>query len=194
MSAGFCGDLLRNEKLARLRAVVTRSCAVLAFDLAGDKQVCALTDPDSQVLARRTVKAKAWALEEAVAWGLARAAGLGFTSVVVACEPTGYRWRVLGQIAARARLVCVQPLLVHRARESEDLTRNKNDEADAAHTEPMTCGQSLVQPSWARLPPSNRRSTPCLEPTPWPPVDGDIGNGLSEAPPVPRLAARLGQA
>ena len=43
------------------------------------------------MLARRTVKAKAWALEEAVSWGLARAAGLGFTSVVVACEPTGHR-------------------------------------------------------------------------------------------------------
>ena len=48
------GDRRRNEKLARLRAVITRESAVLAFDLAADKQVCALTDQDSKVLARRT--------------------------------------------------------------------------------------------------------------------------------------------
>ena len=41
------------------------NAAVLAFDLAADKQVCALTDQDSRVLARRTVKAKAWQLADA---------------------------------------------------------------------------------------------------------------------------------
>ena len=152
------GDRRRNEKLARLRAVVTRESAVLAFDLAADKQVCALTDQDSQVLARRTVKAKAWQLAEAVAWGLARAAEAGFTSVVVACEPTGHRWRVLDQIAAEAgtRLVCVQPLLVHRAREAEDFTRNKNDDSDAMIiarlvTELRCYLPERADPTWARL-------------------------------------------
>jgi len=52
-----------------LRTVVTRDSAVLAFDLAADKQVCALTDQDSVVLARRTVRVKAWELAEAVQWG-----------------------------------------------------------------------------------------------------------------------------
>src|SRR4051794_40057032 len=127
------GDRRRNERLTRLRSVITRESAVLAFDLAGDKQVCALCDQDSAVIARRTISAKAWQLSDAVTWGLARAAAAGFASVVVACEPTGHRWRVLDQIAAEAgvRLVCVQPLLVHRAREAEDFTRNKNDDADA---------------------------------------------------------------
>lgn len=116
------GDRRRNERLGVLRSVVTRQSAVLAFDLAADKQVCALTDPDSRVLARRTVRVKAWQLGEAVAWGLGKAAEAGFTSVVVACEPTGHRWRVLDQITADlgVRLVCVQPLLVGRAREAED--------------------------------------------------------------------------
>ncbi|TFV52289.1 IS110 family transposase [Geodermatophilus sp. DF01-2] len=152
------GDRRRNEKLARLRAVVTRDSAVLAFDLAADKQVCALTDQDSQVLARRTIKAKAWQLAEAVAWGLARAAEAGFTSVVVACEPTGHRWRVLDQIAAEhgVRLVCVQPLLVHRAREAEDFTRNKNDDSDAMIiarlvTELRCYLPERADPDWARL-------------------------------------------
>ena len=127
------GDRRRNEKLARLRAIITRETAVLAFDLAADKQVCAVTDPDSRVVSRRTVRCKAWELAEAVAWGLARAAEAGFSSVAVACEPTGHRWRVLDRIAAEhgVALVCVQPLLVARAREAEDFTRNKNDDVDA---------------------------------------------------------------
>ena len=152
------GDRRRNEKLARLRAIITRETAVLAFDLAADKQVCAVTDPDSRVLARRTVRCKAWELAEAVAWGLARAAEAGFSSVVVACEPTGHRWRVLDQIAAEhgVALVCVQPLLVARAREAEDFTRNKNDDADAMIIARLVCElrcylPERADPTWARL-------------------------------------------
>ncbi|MGH3816000.1 MAG: IS110 family transposase [Pseudonocardiaceae bacterium] len=152
------GDRRRNDKLVRLREVVTRETAVLAFDLAADKQVCALTDPDSRVLARRTVRAKAWQLAEAVELGLARAAAAGFGSVVIACEPTGHRWRVLDQLAAEAgvQLVCVQPLLVHRARESEDFTRNKSDETDAMIiarlvTELRCYLPERADPQWARL-------------------------------------------
>jgi transposase len=152
------GDRRRNDRLAALRAVVTRETAVLAFDLAADKQVCALTDQDSRVLGRRTVKAKAWQLAESVTWGLAQAAAAGFSSVVIACEPTGHRWRVLDQIAegAGVRLVCVQPLLVHRARESEDFTHNKSDETDAMViarlvTELRCYLPERADPTWARL-------------------------------------------
>jgi transposase len=84
--------------------------------------------------------------------------GGGFSSVVVACEPTGHRWRVLDQIAgeAGARLVCVQPLLVHRARESEDFTHNKSDETDAMIiarlvTELRCYLPERAEPVWARL-------------------------------------------
>lgn len=152
------GDRRRNDKLSRLRAVVTRDSAVVAFDLAADKQVCAVTDPDSRVLARRTVRAKAWELTEAVAWGLTRAGEAGFDSVVVACEPTGHRWRILDQIAAEqgVALVCVQPLLVCRAREAEDFTRNKNDDIDAMIiarlvTERRCYLPERATPPWARL-------------------------------------------
>jgi transposase len=152
------GDRRRNEKLAWLREVITRDSAVLAFDLAADKQVCALTDPDSRVLARRTVRVKAWQLADAVAWGLARAGEAGFSSVVVACEPTGHRWRVLDQIclAHGVALVCVQPLLVCRAREAEDFTRNKNDDVDAVIiarlvTELRCYLPERADPIWARL-------------------------------------------
>jgi transposase len=152
------GDRRRNEKLARLRAVITRESAVLAFDLAADKQVCAVTDQDSKILARRTVRCKAWELSDAVSWGLTQAAQAGFTQVVVACEPTGHRWRVLDQITADlgVRLVCVQPLLVARAREAEDFTRNKNDDTDAMIiarlvTELRCYLPERADPTWARL-------------------------------------------
>lgn len=152
------GDRRRNGQLVRLRAVVTRESAVLAFDLAADKQVCALTDQDSRVLARRTVRVKAWQLREAVVWGLERAKRAGFTSVVVACEPTGHRWRVLDLIAAEVgmRLVCVQPLLVRRAREAEDFTYNKSDDTDAMIiarlvTELRCYLPERAEPAWARL-------------------------------------------
>jgi transposase len=152
------GDRRRNDRLAQLRAVITRETAVLAFDLAADKQVCALTDQDSRVLARRTVIAKAWHLRKVLEWGLAQATAAGFSSVVVACEPTGHRWRVLDQIAAGlgVRLVCVQPLLVHRARESEDFTHNKSDETDAIIiarlvTELRCYLPERAEPVWARL-------------------------------------------
>ena len=157
------GDRRRNDRLVRLRAVVTRQTAVLAFDLAADKQVCALADQDSRVVARRTVTAKAWQLAETVQWGLAQAAAAGFSSVVVACEPTGHRWRVLDQIAEQAgvRLVCVQPLLVHRARESEDFTRNKSDETDAVII------ARLVTDTTYRCDPSRQQVTDLLE-CAWP--------------------------
>ncbi|WP_409333305.1 transposase, partial [Trujillonella humicola] len=54
------------------------------------------------------------------------------------------------------RLVCVQPLLVHRAREAEDFTRNKNDDADAMIiarlvTELRCYLPERADPDWARL-------------------------------------------
>ena len=175
-----------------LRAVVTRQTAVLAFDLAADKQVCALTDQDSRVLARRTVKAKAWQLAEAVEWGLAQAAAAGFSSVVVACEPTGHRWRVLDQIAAEAgvRLVCVQPLLVHRARESEDFTHNKSDETDAMIiarlvTELRCYLPERADPVWARLRHLGARRAGLV-------VDATAGAPAGHRPPRVRLAGRAG--
>ena len=77
----------------------------------------------------KTARVKAFRLGEALDWAVARASAAGFASVTVACEPTGHRWRVLDQLAAGRglALVCVQPLLVYRAREGEDLTRDKSD-------------------------------------------------------------------
>ncbi len=118
------GDRNRNSRLARLRVLLSRQNAIVGIDLADDKQAAVVTDHDSRVLARRRVTARAWELGELLDWALARAKAAGFASVTVACEPTGHRWRVLDQLASERgmALVCVQPLLVYRAREGEDLT------------------------------------------------------------------------
>jgi transposase len=52
-------------------------------------------------------------------FGLETAGQAGYDQVVVACEPTGHRWKPVWQrCGARGlTLVCVQPLLVHRERE-----------------------------------------------------------------------------
>jgi len=107
------GDRNRNARLVRLRELVPLRNAIVGIDLADDTQAAVVTDHDSRVIARRRVSARAWELGEVLDWALTRAAGAGFASVTVACEPTGHRWRVLDQLAAGRglALVCVQPLL-----------------------------------------------------------------------------------
>jgi transposase len=152
------GDKRRNARLTRLREVLPREHAILALDLADDKQVFALTDHDSRVLARRTVRCRPWQLGEVIQWGRAEAVAAGFAGVTLACEPTGHRWRVVDELAAAAGivLVCVQPLLVHRAREAEDFTRDKSDDKDALLIARLAAQLHVYLPeradaTWARL-------------------------------------------
>jgi transposase len=152
------GDNRRNARLTRLRHVLPREHAILALDLADDKQVFALTDHDSRVLARRTVRCRPWQLGEAIAWGRAAAVAAGFAGVTLACEPTGHRWKVVDELAAAAGIVllCVQPLLVHRAREAEDFTRDKSDDKDALLIARLAAQLHVylperADPTWARL-------------------------------------------
>src|SRR5690348_15703087 len=106
----------------------------------------------------RRVSARAWELGGLLDWAAGRASGAGFASVAVACEPTGHRWRVLDQLAAGRglALVCVQPLLVYRAREGEDLTRDKSDPKDAVLIARLASELRCYEPEradavWARL-------------------------------------------
>jgi hypothetical protein len=127
------GDRNRNARLARLRALVPLENAIVGIDLADKKQMVVVTDHDSRVLARRTFRCRAWDLGVALNWAAERAAAKGFAVVTVSCEPTGHRWRVLGQLAADRSMsfVCVQPMQTSRARRSEDLTFDKTDDKDA---------------------------------------------------------------
>ena len=127
------GDRNRNARLGRLRELVAVTNAIVGIDLADDKQMVVVTDHDSRVLARRTFRCRAWNLGAALDWAGAAAAKAGFAGVTVACEPTGHRWRVLGQLAAERGMpfVCVQPMVTSWSRRTEDLTFDKTDEKDA---------------------------------------------------------------
>ena len=112
------GDRNRNLRLARLRELVPASNAIVGIDLADRTQTVVVTDHDSRVLARRTFRCRAWDLAAALDWAAGKATRAGYAGVTVACEPTGHRWRVLGQLAADRGMafVCVQPLMSSWAR------------------------------------------------------------------------------
>lgn len=152
------GDKNRNARLARLRALVPRDHALVGIDLADEVQAVVVTDHDSRVLARRRVTARAWQLGSVLEWAARQAYGAGFAGITVACEPTGHRWRVLDQLATERGipLVCVQPLLVGRAREGEDYTRDKTDDKDAVLIARLAAELRCYEPersdeTWARL-------------------------------------------
>ena len=152
------GDKRRNAKLARMRELVPVENAILGIDLADVKQAVVVTDHDSRVLARKRVSAKAWDLGPVLEWGRGVARQRGFVDVTVGCEPTGHRWRVLDQLAAQRdmALVCVNPMLVGRARESEDYTRDKSDDKDAVLIARLVGQLNCYTPeradeTWARL-------------------------------------------
>ena len=127
------GDRNRNARLARLRERVPTENAIVGIDLADNKQMVVVCDHDSRVLARKTLRCRAWDLGVALDWAAQRAAAKGWAGVTVSCEPTGHRWRVLGQLAADRGMpfVCVQPVVTSWARRAEDLTFDKTDEKDA---------------------------------------------------------------
>jgi hypothetical protein len=152
------GDRSRNDRLVQLRGLVPATNAIVGIDLADRQQAAVVVDHDSRVLARRRVTCRAWELGEVLDWAVVAAKAAGFSSVTIACEPTGQRWRVVDQLAAERGLglVCVQPLLVWRAREGEDLTWDKSDPKDAVLIARLA-GQlrcyvpERIEPDWATL-------------------------------------------
>jgi transposase len=152
------GVARRNAKLAALRALVSKDRAIVAVDLAGHRQAAVVCDHDSVVLARRMFTGTAWCISAILAWAEPLAQQAGFSGVVLACEPTGHRWKPL-VVTARAGMipaVCVQPLLVRRAREGEDFTRSRSDFGDAVIIARLTAELRCYVPylpegRWARL-------------------------------------------
>jgi transposase len=126
------GDRRRNARRERLRALLPRDGAVVGIDLAEEKQALAVIDHDVRVLARKTVRVKAFGLGEALDWAAGQARAKGFDRVTVACEPTGPRWMQVQRLCAERGLplVCIQPLISHIAREQQDYTTHKTDESD----------------------------------------------------------------
>jgi hypothetical protein len=154
----------RNAKLRAMRELVSRDRVILAVDLASKRQAAVVCDHDSVVLARRMFTGSAWCLSEILAWAGPVAQKAGFAGLVLACEPAGHRWKPL-VVTAAARgvpVVCVQPLLVRRAREGEDFTRSRSGFGDAAIIARLTAQLRCYRPylpegPWARLRPLGAR-------------------------------------
>lgn len=140
------GDRNRNARLAVLRAVLPRDHAVLGIDLAQSRQAAVLADHDSRVLARWQPRCSPWKLGDLLERALRKALSAGYAGITVACEPTGHRWMVIAQLAAERGIpmVCVQPLMVARAREAEDCTRGKSDDRDAGADSPAGSPAALL--------------------------------------------------
>jgi transposase len=152
------GVVRRNAKLQAMRELVSRDRAILAVDLASQRQAAVVCDHDSVVLARRMFTGSAWCISEILAWAAPVAEKAGFAGLVLACEPAGHRWKPLVVTAAAGGIpaVCVQPLLVRRAREGEDFTRSRPDFGDAAIIARLTAELRCYLPylpegPWARL-------------------------------------------
>jgi transposase len=152
------GDRNRNRRIGALLEVVARDRAVLAVDLGEDKQVAVVIDHERRVLARKVVKAKVHQLGGLVEWGAERAGRAGLAGLVVACEPTGHRWKALMGLADAGGhgFVCVQSLAVHREREKDSYTRDKTDHRDAYLIGKLVIGLDCYLPEradagWARL-------------------------------------------
>jgi transposase len=148
----------RNAWLARLRELWPAENAVVRIDVAGGRQAAVVTDHDSRVVARRRLSAWAWELGGLLGWAVCRAAAAGLAAVTVACELAGHRWGVLDQLAAGRglALVCVRLLLVCRAGEGGDLTRDRSGPEDAVIIAWLAAGVHCYEPGragavWARL-------------------------------------------
>ena len=127
------GVARRNARLKVLRDLAGKDRAILAVDLASQRQAAVVCDHDWVLLARRMFTGSAWCIREILAWAGPVAGKAGFAGVVLTCEPTGHRWKplVVTARAARVPVVCVQALLVRRAREGEGFTRSRSDFGDA---------------------------------------------------------------
>jgi transposase len=152
------GVARRNAKLKALRELVGKDRAIVAVDLASQRQAAVVCDHDSVVLARRMFRGSAWCISEILAWAEPVARKAGFAGMVLACEPTGHRWKPLVVTARAGKIpaVCVQPLLVRRGREGEDFTRSRSDFGDAVIIARLTAELRCYVPylpegPWARL-------------------------------------------
>jgi transposase len=114
--------------------------AILAVDLARKGQAAVVCDHDSVVLGRRMFTGSAWCIEQVLAWAVPVAARAGFAGLVLTCGPAGHQWKPRAVTSDFRWLpaVCVQPLLVRRAREGEDFTRSQPDFGDAVIIAPLT--------------------------------------------------------
>jgi transposase len=149
----------RTAKLTRRSELVNRQTLVVGIDIAKRESLA--------VFVRAADKARLGALKiPTTAEGVLQIAAhsrqlrdrheLG--TVVLAMETTGHYWKILARTAERLglRYVTVQSFVVARAREFDDLTRDKTDQRDAGLIADLACELrfnevQLETGAWAEL-------------------------------------------
>lgn len=124
----------RTQKLARRAEIVDRGTLVAGIDIARkDCMVVFVRAADKARVGRLRVPTTADGVLQLTTHGRGLLGRHGCERLVLAMEPTGHWWKILARSAERLDVpyVTVQSFVVARARELDDLTRDKTDQRDA---------------------------------------------------------------
>ncbi|HSW43576.1 MAG TPA: IS110 family transposase [Patescibacteria group bacterium] len=124
----------RTAKLARRSEIMTRETLVAGIDIARKECVVVFVRAaDKARVGRLRVPTTPAGLLAIADRGRQLAGQEGCDRLVLAMETTGHYWKILARTAGRIGVdyVTVQSFVVARARELDDLTRDKTDQRDA---------------------------------------------------------------
>lgn len=149
----------RTAKLARRSEVVTARTLVAGVDIAkGESVVLFVRAGDKARVGRLKIRTTPEGVLRLAALGRRLCEQHGLERVVLAMETTAHYWKILARTATRLGLayVTVQSLVVARARELDDLTRDKTDLRDAGLIADLACDLrfnevQLESGAWAEL-------------------------------------------
>lgn len=125
----------KSEKLARRAQIVTQDTLIAGIDLAEkDSVVVFLRARDKTRLGRLRIPTTAAGVQLLARRARDLQQSHGLPRLVLAMEPCSSFWKIVAKAATDIGLpyVIVQSFVVARARELDDLTRDKNDSRDAA--------------------------------------------------------------
>lgn len=149
----------RSAKLARRSEIVTRGTLVAGIDIAKRQSVVVFVRASDKVrLGTMRIPTSGEGISRLAERGGPLVAEHGCDRLVLAMETTGHYWKILARSAERGGLpyVTVQSFVVARARELDDLTRDKTDQRDAGLIADLACELrfnevQLEHGAWAEL-------------------------------------------
>jgi transposase len=149
----------RTAKLARRSAIVSSQTLVAGIDIAKRESVVVFVRAsDKARLGRLRIATTAEGVLQVAGRGRQLLEQHGCERLVLAMETTGHYWKILARSAERLGLpyVTLQSFVVARARELDDLTRDKTDQRDAGLIADLACELrfnevQLETGAWAEL-------------------------------------------
>lgn len=132
----------RTAKLVRRSEIVTRETLVAGIDIAKRESVVVFVRASDKVrLGRLRIPTSGEGIGQVVRRAEQFLGQPGCERLVLAMETTGHYWKILARSAERLGLpyVTVQSFVVARARELDDLTRDKTDQRDASLIADLAC-------------------------------------------------------